>query len=108
MKGQPVTLQNLEENLDNVRNSLNNSKFSETLHTIFNFIGRIIKYFVAFILLVIGFSVLTGLFFGALQSNLNWLHLGNDFSQMKNYLVDDANLFVTTLIAAFMVLGIPA
>jgi phage shock protein PspC (stress-responsive transcriptional regulator) len=108
MKGQPVTLQNLEENLDNVRNSLNNSKFSETLHTIFNAIGRIIKYFVAFILLVIGFSVLTGLFFGALQSNLNWLHLGNDFSQMKNYLVDDANLFFTTLIAAFMVLGIPA
>ena len=108
MKGQPVTLQNLEENLDNVRNSLNNSKFSATLHNMINFIGRIIKYFVAFILLIIGFSVLTGLFFGAMQSNLDWLHLGNDFSQMKNYLIDDANLFIMTLISAFMVIGIPA
>ena len=108
MKGHPVTLQNLEENLDNVRNSLNNSKFSEALHAIFSFIGRIIKYFVAFLLIMIGFSVLTGLLFGALQSNLDGLQLGNEFSQMKNYLVDDANLFFTTLIAAFMVLGIPA
>lgn len=108
MKGQPVTLQNLEENFDNVRNSLNNSKFSETLHTIINFIIRIVKYFVAIILLIIGFSVLTLLFIGAMQSNLDWLHLGNEFSQMKNYLIDDGKLFVTTIIAAFMVIGIPA
>ncbi len=43
-----------------------------------------------------------------MQSNLDWLHLGNEFSQMKNYLIDDGKLFVTTIIAAFMVIGIPA
>lgn len=108
MQGRPVTLQNIEESMNSVRDSLNNSKFSETIHAIVGGVLSIIKYIVAGFLLLIGFALITGLFVGAFQSNLDWLNLGNGFSNMKSYIVDDMNLYMLSLASVIVIFGIPA
>jgi phage shock protein PspC (stress-responsive transcriptional regulator) len=108
MQGRPVTLQNIEESMNNVRDTLNNSGISDNIHSVLRGLTTIVKYIVAGSLLLIGFVLISGLLIGAFQSNLDWLNLGNGFSNMKSFIVDDLNLYILTLAAVFISFGVPA
>ena len=105
MVGKPVTLQNIEDNFNNVKESINNSTVSNGLSNLIYLFIKIIKFFVAGILIIIGLAVLTAFTIALITGKIGQINGGLfDYSM---YLVDDTSGISLLMVSLYFIVGIP-
>ena len=105
MKGKPVTLQNIEDSFSSVKDTINNHNVSNGISSLIYMLVKIIKYFVAAILILVGFSALTAFTIAMVTGNLSHLH-GGPFNYL-HYLVDDTTGISMFFISLYILVAIP-